>query len=336
MRSTIHPATACFLSGLLLLGGCRKGEPARQSAVTFTLSEPSTRMVSREGDRAVDTWTLLLYRDGKLTDTGTSASDGPIVRKELDAGVYTAWAVVNPPAGFRPDSYRDLADLEEAESSLADNAPGRLLMAGSLTFSVPLPEDVPQVIRVNRLVCLAGIRKISTAFTDPVLAALSFRLKALYLTNCYGRAHLGRDDAESDMDIGNPLWYNRMGFRSDPAVDALVVDRNLDIAISPSSPCLQAHWFYCYANPTAADSRSGDWSPRHTRLVIEAEIGSRTCYYAVTLPTLQRNKTYLIEEAVIRNMGSGSPEEDIPGIIDVVFRTETLPWNPEYAVQENS
>lgn len=337
MKGASYPAAACLLSGLLLLtGGCRKEEPAPQSTVIFSLSETNTRTTTTDGDGAVGTWALLLYRDGKLSGSGTSASNAPIVMEKLDAGSWTAYAVVNPPASFRPETFLDQADLEAMEADLRDNAPGRLLMAGSLNFPIPVPGDGTQTIGVDRLVCRAGVQKITTAFTDPVLASLPFTLKSLFLTNCYGKAILGRDMDESLLSAGSVYWYNRMGFSSDPGVDALLSDRDIDTVISPSSPYRQAHWFYCYPNPVVTDSRGGEWSVRRTRLVLEAEIGGHTCYYSVTLPPMERNRTYLIEEAIIRTMGSGDPEEDIPGAIDIAFRTETGSWSPEYTVQENS
>ena len=84
------------------------------------------------------------------------------------------------------------------------------------------------------------------------------------------------------------------------------------------------------------DNRSGIWIRRLTRLVIEAEIGERTYYYTITLPVSERNKTYIIEEAVIRKLGSRDPEMEEPGSIDVVFRASVEDWPPEYNVTENS
>ena len=54
------------------------------------------------------------------------------------------------------------------------------------------------------------------------------------------------------------------------------------------------------------------------------------------MPVVQRNRTYFIEEAIIRGMGSGHPETEVPGVIDIVFSTGTETWAPDYPVQENS
>ena len=51
---------------------------------------------------------------------------------------------------------------------------------------------------------------------------------------------------------------------------------------------------------------------------------------------MQRNKTYIVEEAIIRKLGSTDPEKDEPGSIDVIFNTSIDDWGPAYTVQENS
>lgn len=330
-------SVCCLFPLLLLSAGCREAVPALAGKVevTFSVREADTRTTGTDGERTVENWALLLFREGRLADFGTSDSEAPI-KRSLQTGDYTAFAVVNPPASFRPGAYTFLTDLEAAPSDLKDNRPGRFLMTGNKAFAVRKTEGSPESISVDRLVCKTVIRKVSTAFTDPVLASRTFVLKAIYLTNCYGRSRLGSDLAESETDADPSCWYNRMGFHSDAGVDALLADRQIHLEIRENAPCLQAHTLYCYPNPTVRDSRSGEWSGRHTRLVLEAEIGGKTYYYPITLPVLRRNNPCVIEEAVIRKLGSTDPEKDEPGSIEVTFDTAVNGWDPEYSVHENS
>jgi len=329
--------TALLLS-IFLLAGCHRAAPPGEGGVevVFSVLGEETRVTGTDGERTVDHWALLLYRDGRLVEAGTSGS-GAAIRKRLTEGDYTAFAVVNPPASFVPAGYPELSALTAAESALVDNAPGALVMAGSRTVTVPVPDGGTQRIGVDRLVCKAGIRKVSVGFTDPLLAARPFVLKGIYLTNCYGKSRYGGDWDAADILSDASLWHNRMGFHSGGA-DALLAETGLDVPVTADSPHMQEHAFYYYPNPLpeALDSRSGTWTRRRTRLVLEAEIGGRTYYYTVTLPASQRNRTYLIEEAVIRKLGSRDPEEDEPGSVEVVFRTATDDWSPEYNVTENS
>ena len=330
--------TALLLS-IFLLAGCHRAALPEEGGVevVFSILGEETRVTGTDGERAVDNWALLLYRDGRLVEAGTSDS-GADIRKKLTAGVYTAFAVVNPPASFVPAGYPELSSLQAAASALRDNAPGRLVMAGSRSVTVPVQDGGTQRIGVDRLVCKARIKKVSVGFTDPLLASRSFVLKGIYLTNCYGKSRYGGDLNASDIVSDAAAWHHRMGFQADGSVDALLAETDLDIPVTSGSPHGQEHAFYYYPNPLpeTLDTRSGTWTRRRTRLVIEAEIDGRTYYYAVTLPASQRNKTYLIEEAVIRKLGSKDPEKDEPGAVEVVFRTETDDWSPEYNVTENS
>ena len=277
----------------------------------------------------------MLYREGKLIDIGTSGSFSPI-RCSLKAGSYTAYAIANPPSSFRPEDYTSFSKFSKAESDLRDNGLSQLVMFGSRIISVSGQDNRPQSIGVNRLVSKVSIRKISTDFSDPTLRFRTFRLKAIYLTNCYGKNKLRNDGEASEMNADVSCWYNRMGFHSDAGVDALLADRGINAVITASSPYGQEHHFYCYPNRTDQDSRSGEWSIRHTRLVLEADIDGKTYFYPITLPTMQRNKTYIIEEAIIRKLGSNDPEKDEPGSIDAIFETSTSDWSPVFTVHENS
>ena len=337
MKKANHVAISSVLPGILLFAGCQGtlGDPSQKVDVTFSILETDTRTTVTSGEGSVDRWTLLLYRDGELVDIGTSGAKASIQRS-LKAGSYTAYAVANPPSSFRPESYSTLTKFSTAECDLRDNSPFRLVMFGSRTISVPTQNSQTQAIGVNRLVAKVSIRKISVGFTDPILQSRAFRLKAMYLTNCYGKTLLRNDKEASMIDADASHWYNKMGFHSDPGVDNLLVDQRINASITASSPYEQEHHFYCCPNQTDRDSRTGDWSIRHTRLVLEAIISGKTYFYSITLPAMQRNKTYIVEEAIIRKLGSFDPEIDEPGSIDVIFETSNSDWGASYMVDENS
>ena len=94
---------------------------------------------------------------------------------------------------------------------------------------------------------------------------------------------------------------------------------------------------YTYPNSTVEDAWStlaevhswssleGNWLPRHTRLVLEVEIGGQTCWYPITLPTLLPGRWYKIDEVRLTNSASSSP--DIPASrIDPVYALHVLNW----------
>lgn len=335
MKAKLKPLFVCFL----LLAGCHPAARRDEGTVevVFSVLGDDTRVTGTGGEREVDRWALLLYKDGRLVETGTSDS-GSAIKKKLVAGDYDAFAVVNPPTSFRAASYPELNAVTGAESDLRDNAPGRFVMAGRRTVTVPVPDGRTQQIGVDRLVCKASIRKITVQFTNPALADRPFLLKAVFLTNCYGKTLYGNDLRAADILSDASCWYNRMRFQSDGDVDGLLAERDIDAFLTADKSHVQEHTFYFYPNPLpeTQDNRGGTWSRRHTRLVIEAQIDGQTYYYPVTLPASARNKTYIIEEAVIRKLGSRDPEKDEPGAVDVTFSTSTDDWSPAFHVTETS
>lgn len=331
-----------YLPALLLLTGllfpaCREAPLPESHRVVFSLEGTRSTETGAEEERRIERWDLLLYRDGKLTDAVRSDS-GDTVTRSLQQGTYTAFAIVNPPESFRPTDYPDLGTLSLAGPDLADNGPGRFVMAGSRIVSVPVSEGEVQTIGVDRLVCKVLLRKISTAFTDPVLASRTFVLKALYLTNVCGKSAYADDLAASVVGSMEDGWYHRAGDREEPAVDELLADRGIDRVIPAGDPYTTVHAFYPFPNPLPekADSRSEPWCARRTRLVLEAQIGGQTFYYPITLPASRRNQTVAIDEAIIRNLGSEDPEQDQPGALEIVFSTHIRDWDPLYLVEENS
>lgn len=326
-----------LIAGFLLVVGCNQETLQKPTPVeiVFSVLGDETRLTNPEGETAIHNWTLLLYQDGKLVDAGASDYGTPI-KKTLLEGTYTAFAVVNPPGDFKPESYSTILDLEQEHADLGDNAPGQLMMIGSRIVSVPSNET--QLINVNRLVCKVRIRKISVHFDNPALANKSFILKGLFLTNCYGWSRLGSDWDASELRSDVSLWYNRMAFNSNEDVNNLLSEMDINASVTIDNPHTQEHHFYFFPNPLPEnlDTHNKTWTRRRTRLVLETVMGNRTWYYSVTLPSSIRNRTYVIEEAIIREPGSLDPEQDMPGAIDFIFSTATEDWSPAFSVNENT
>ena len=338
----LHSLQAFLLAGCLLFPSCgEKAAPApERTDITFSVrSGGGSRLTDIDPDDAstVSRWTLLLYREGQLAGYWTAPSRRDITCS-LEAGTYKAFAIANPPAGFRPETCLELSAATGAGTDLSDNAPDALVMAGSLTFQIPAAVGNSLVVSVERLVCKVVVQKISVDFTNPALAERTFVLKAVYLTNCCGESRYGSDLTIGEILSSGMTWYNPAGFHSDAGVNRLLADLDIDAAITPEAPHGHSHTFYCYPNAltTGEDNRSEEWSPRCTRLVLEATLGDQTYYYPVTIPEQQRNRSYIAEEIIIKGPGSLDPEGEIPGAVEVFFRTSTQEWAPEYNVTEDS
>ena len=317
--------------GILFLVSCQEKVPAEQVPVTFSLMQEDgadgTRAES-SGESEIRRWALLLFQDGRFVDFSLSNSPGPITRT-MPAGTYVAYAVANyPESSFHPEAFRVTEDLTEGTVDLFDNTPGAPVMFGKTDLTVPSGQSPS--ISVERLVCKAGIRKISVDLTDPSLAGQPFVLKGIFLTNCCRSTRYGADPSLENLSESESDWYHPMGQKL--SGNALLAASGLDSAITPQTPYRVTHSFLYYPNPTSpeSDTHATGWSPRCTRMVIEAQIGNRTCYYPVTLPPISRNRTCMAEEAIIRRVGSADPEQEIPDAVEIVFNATLQPWEQQY------
>jgi hypothetical protein len=339
--------SAAFTAGILLLMAACGKEPSQEQdtglvEVTFSVftdGEGTRTSADHAPDEIkIKRWALLLYQDGKMVNCGTT-EPGNTIKRNLQPGDYQAYAVVNyPDAGsgkFRPFSMLDLDLLAGQTTTLEDNAAFRFVMSGSKALTIA-GHDGKQILPVERLVSKTGIRKISLSPDAPALARKSFILKAIYLTNCIRSAGYLSDTDYRDLATDPSQWIHPMGYSSDADTDGLLADIGIDAEIRTGSPYMVSHYFYCYPNPipATADTRSAQWAPRCTRMVIEAQVGDRTCYYPITLPSMKRNMTYIAEEVIIRSLGSADPEQEIPGSLEVVFSTENQEWAPLYTIDE--
>lgn len=322
------PCFAVLLAGILLLASCQEKAPAEQVTVTFSLRKGNGTRAGSSGEAEIRRWVLLLFRDGQFTDYGLSTSAEPITRT-LQTGSYVAYAVANyPEASFRPETFRETKDLTEGTVDLLDNAFDAPVMFGKTDLAVSTG-DAP-AITVERIVCKAGIRKVSVDFTDPTLAGQPFVLKGIFLTNCCRYGRYGADTPRESLARSESGWYNPMGHGR--FENALLGALGLETVLTPQTPCTQPHYFLYYPNPLdpATDTHATEWSPRCTRMVIEAQIGNRTCFYPITLPPIPRNHACIVEEVIIRRAGSTDPEEEIPEAAEIVFSAEIHPWEQQY------
>lgn len=301
--------------------------------VSFGIAEQeSTKVtnVSASSETAITGGVLYIFNGDELVDQVTMTGSRASV--ELDPGTYTAAAVVNVTSPSQPSS---LTNLRTKLTYLYYNSSGKFEMYGEKSFTVARTGSVPQTVLVSRQVAKIGIEKITVASdVTPVITGRGFTVKRIYLTNVFRVSRY--------YDAYNPVvtttqWYNRMGQSTSPA-DALILDSGINASIATGSSYTTKHYFYTYPNSTtaASDRRTGTWSVRCTRLVVEAEVGTQTYYYTVTVPAIERNKTYIIKEMIIKKLGSTDPEQEIPGAADVEFESDVQGWGSQYNITETT
>lgn len=320
--------------------GLTPAEPSVTEAV-FTL-KAGTKATSGMAEYAINHWAVMLFDAGNPDASYYAVSDSGeditcTVRKDRP---YRAYAIVNyptdGPGAFDPAEVGSEADLNSFVSYLGGNGISSLTMFGSTALPAPSP-GTRTPITVSRLCSKVCISKITLSVTDALYSGKDFILNALYLTNVYCAGTLAEDHFTPSDD--ESLWYNATawhGSGSIDALDALVGDRGLSERIPDGGSYTRTHTFYAYPNACSQDSRSPVWSPRCTRLVIEATLGNKRYFYPVTISGMQRNHNYTVTEAVIHGPGSLDPEQEIPGVLDISLSITQDTWDSEYYISETS
>ena len=330
-----------------ILTSCSATLADETSTVHFSIGreiECKAEGISEEDEKGIDHWAVIAFNSNNGDEVlSATAMNGADISLTVRSGVlYRAYAVVNYPRfgefAFDPAGITDEATLMAFPFHLADYTPSSLPMFGE-TAILANSESASSVVQIRRMVSKIAIRKISLDMREERFRALPFTLCAMYLTNVWC---LNTPGADASVQSSPTSWYNAMmyhGSGTNSAVDALVADRNINVAIAQGESYDIEHSFYAMPNGVSQDNdvRSDGWAPRCTRLVIEAIIGNRTYYYPITLPGMKRGYSYMIKEVTIRSLGSLDPELEVPGAVDIQFNV-TVPgaWTGTYSISENS
>jgi hypothetical protein len=300
--------------GLLLLISCSKPSALPDAAVFLSVREAVTKVTdaSYERESAVTRWTVFVFDTGNGWYRYASSEDAAPLSFSLRAGRrYACLALVNPPLSLNPETVASADDIRGMTARLEDESPGCLQMYGECLL-LPSSGTQRQEILVKRLSSRLELRGVNVDFSAwPAWAGKTLQLRHIYVTNAYRTTAYGEDYASV-----SPLrsaWYNTLGWHAgesaSAALDALLGERNLNAAIDADHPYTLCHTFYLYPNPVDEDSRlTSAWTPRFTRLVLEAEVDGETYYYPADVPAMHRNQACSVSSVVIRGPGSSTPE----------------------------
>lgn len=378
-RIFTHAATGRMISSgllsILLLASCAKplkvdeqtepkGEEEDLVTVIFSAnSGMDTRAIgiSDASESTINRWAIFVFDAVNGWYTHETSATGGSIPVTLRAGrTYDCYAMVNyatsGTGAFNPASVHTTADLTNKVAYLSDNAVGSLLMYGktSITPSVVNydPEDPSTLvsetksINVTRIVSRIDVKKVAVDFSEkPALASKTFTLKHIYITNLYKTTRYSSDYSFLELSGSRTSWYNTGGWHrgevEESSIDAIVGDRNINAAITASTPHTTVHSFYAFPNvtPKVSDSNeTGIWTIRCTRIIIEATLDSETLYYHVDVPAMERNHIYSANNITIKGRGSNDPEaNDVdPDVLDVDFSISADGWDGPAEIIENS
>lgn len=323
-----------YLIGLMaLLVSCEKPSEEVPVNVSFTLDGLQTKVtgVSYADESTVVRWTVFVFdtRSGWFR-YGSSDDAAPVTLSLVAGKRYLCLALANyplsGPGALDPSAVTSADDLADKVAALDDNAPGRLLMFGEASL-LPSTGNRVASIPVRRLVSRVDVQGVSVDFSQwPAWTGKTLLLKHIYLTNAYKTTTYGADN-----DSVSPVcsaWYNTLGWHGGGAVsaamDALLGDRDINTSVDALHPYSLSHSFYFYPNPVEEDDRRNDaWTPRRTRLVLEASVDGETFYYPIDIPPMERNSICAARNLVIRGPGFSHPEGGTVagGILEVDWDT---------------
>lgn len=320
MKQTVLKGIALMFSILAVIS-CRK-DPERDPSgfeLRIDATAPGLTRVTGVGAedefRVADLQVLVFDRDGFLETSGHVSA--PTLTVACRGGDKTVWAFVNAPL---MDQVSRLADLSALVSNLTDNAPGRLVMAGSRQLSVHADQAVS--VEVERLCAKVTVGKITKAFSSSVLQGKTLVVRRIYMTNVAADRPLSTTGTPS-------VWLNKMGEKGEGA--GLLCDTvEQELVSSLDEP----HTFYVYPNDAVSSARGGTWSPRCSRLVIDTTLDGDRYYYVIDVPDIRSNCSYLLTNIVLTRPG-GTDEESVSSESTVRFSFSVASWVELTPYQEN-
>ena len=261
------------------------GKPVEVNVTILGTAPTRATGVTDANESKVSNLQVYVFNNGKLEDYQDA---GAAMTAQLTAtsGERTVWATES--------------ELKAKVSQLGDNKTDAFVMSGSTQQELKDGGTVP--VTVKRIVSRVSVKKISTDFQYS-LAQETLTIDGIYLINVAGDNTYAAD--------GTPgTWVNQLGHK-DSGLDALLYDKLTSTTVTNAKPYTEEHVFYPYPNPTKDDVYDATWKPRHTLLVVEVTFEGKKGYYPVVLPVLERNKTYVIEEMVIRHRPGDVPYKPI-------------------------
>jgi hypothetical protein len=283
-----------------------------------TIPDSETKVSGITDEAAVRNVQVLVFdrTTGALENYGISSTKTIVL--DCVPGQKTIVALANAPDVSGMKSY---SELTATASLLSDNKIGALVMEGSMDITLAKSTDI--TIPLSRIAAKVELTDIANQMSLEYNKDKDFSVISIYLINAAGdRNYLSGSTPK--------VWYNKMKYEA--GSPDILYDSLGGKMIDDGKAYETAHYFYCYPNATETDKNNGEWSERHTRLVVEATLGGTRCFYPVTLPTLLNNTIYRVSLTVTRP-GSSSPDDPLD-IESGKFSVEVVDWRNGKVINE--
>ena len=294
MRKNFVKAFSAVLCMASLCASCQKevsSEQLKEERARIEVSIPTgeTKLVSDAQDDVVNNYQLFMFKaDGTIEDYVSTTSSN--ITLDCTTGKKHLFVFVNAPSLADESNYETIS---KKQMLLSDNAERSIVMSGSLTIEVGSSATETVTLQAVRKVAKVVLSELKLEMDIPQYSILPFKVSSVYLIN------VPADTPYFGMAATTTLWYNKSGYNPDDD-NTLIYDDMGDFQITEQTPYTTQNTFYCCPNKMDNDSFNSIWSPRHTRLVVEATLGETKYYYPVTLPKMDANKVYSVHLTITR------------------------------------
>ena len=289
---------------------CAAGEPCQKCleaeeaqtlkrvSVSITGVNLPTKAVSNpEDERRINTCQLYVFStEGKLFNR--LVSDDGDFEFFISKGSYNIYALANAPElPLNPESEYVFLN---STLKLSDNARDNIVMTGSLK-NVVVNESLDLTVEMSRMVSKVNY-SVNVDIQNEVLRKLEFEVLSVFMTNVVGEETIFSEDFVP----ADSMWFNKRNYCPSEN-DNLLYDQVNEIV--PGGDSLRTKsTFYILPNRCEDPENRDGWSPRRTRFVVKARLGSFVYYYPVTIPRVISNREYYIT-LDIKSIGYLDPED---------------------------
>jgi hypothetical protein len=296
-------------------------EAMSSDMVALEISVPiaHTKVTAAADETSISNYQVFLYDASDHLEAYVNQNSSSI-SLECTVGTKTVVVLCNAPA---IEDVTTLSDMMKLKSSLSDNEIGSFVMSGRVS-SVITTSSTEVTVPVSRLVSKVRLSKLETEFEIPQYQSMPFKVSSVYLINVPADKYYITTGSVTE-------WYNKTKYDSSDD-NSLLFDGMGDMLVTSSASYDKKNTFYCYPNPESNDNFSSTWSPRHTRLVVEALLGDTRYYYPVTLPEIESNKIYDVNLKITRP-GSSLPDIEVDKFA-VGFTVQVKDWEIGASVSE--
>lgn len=309
--------TAIFLIPIFV--GCQKEvfnekAPAEKTTLRISVSTDDTKVVSGVDDAVINDYQVFLFKEDYSLEDYVNQSSPDIT---LDCVMGKKYLIVLVNAPFMGDVV-DYETLMTKKSLLSDNEADSIVMEGQNTIEILTQNPATIKVPVVRKVAKVELSSLTVDIDMPQYKTKSFKVSSVYLINVSSEMPYF-----ATSDTAPLSWSNKLAYEPED-VNTLIYDDMDGFEVTENTPYTVKNTFYCYPNNTGEDTFSETWSPRCTRLVVEAMLGEELYYYPVTLPKLEQNKIYGVNLTITRP-GSKTPDSLID-MFETNFQVSVKDW----------